>query len=85
MENGEAAGGLPGRCPVLLMAGSRDPVSLGKLGLGQLDARDRGAGLADVTVKVYLGGCNEMLNETNREEVEADLLGWLDARLPRRA
>jgi alpha-beta hydrolase superfamily lysophospholipase len=83
LERGEQHGaGLPPRCPVLLMAGSRDPVSLGKLALGQLATRYRRAGLVDVCSKVYPGGRHEMLNETNRAEVEADILGWLACVLP---
>ncbi|GGY09672.1 alpha/beta hydrolase [Paludibacterium paludis] len=83
MEREEKAGrGLNTGCPVLLFAGSRDPVSLGAFGLGQLARRYRQAGLADVTVKVYPGGRHEMHNETNREDVEADLIAWLDAHRP---
>ena len=37
----------------------------------------KSAGL-DVTLKVYPGGRHEMLNETNRAEVVADLKAWLD-------
>ena len=37
----------------------------------------RAAGM-DVTFKVYPGGRHEMLNETNRDEVVADLMGWLE-------
>jgi len=36
----------------------------------------------DITVKLYAGGRHEMFNETNREEVVADLWAWLDARMP---
>ena len=39
--------------------------------------RYREAGL-EVTFKVYEGGRHEMLNETNRAEVVADLKAWLD-------
>ena len=79
MERGEASGdSLPRRCPVWLLAGSRDPVSLGKLGLGQLEIRYREAGLLDVQTTVYPGGRHEMLNETNRVEVEQDMLRWLE-------
>jgi alpha-beta hydrolase superfamily lysophospholipase len=35
-----------------------------------------------VTLKVYPGGRHEMLNETNRAEVVADLRTWLDANIP---
>ncbi|QEL57267.1 alpha/beta hydrolase [Chromobacterium paludis] len=78
MEAGEAAGaGINRRCPILLFAGSRDPVSLGKLALGQLEIRYRDAGALDLQSQVYPGGRHEMLNESNRAEVESDILAWL--------
>jgi len=40
-----------------------------------------GTSSSDRTVKTYPGGRHEMLNETNREEVLADLASWLDSRL----
>ena len=40
--------------------------------------RYRDAGLSDLLVKVYPGGRHEMLNETNRAEVVADLTAWLE-------
>jgi len=69
-------------CPVWLMAGSRDPVSLGRFGLNQLAQRYRAAGLADVAVTVYPGGRHEMHNDTKRDEVERELLAWLDRHAP---
>lgn len=79
LEQGEAAGrGLAVACPVWLLAGSRDPVSLGKYGLKQLSRRYRKAGLQDVTMTVYPGGRHEMHKESNRAEFEADLLRWLN-------
>ena len=41
----------------------------------------REAGVKDVTVKLYPGGRHEMLNETNREEVFADTLAWIEKHL----
>jgi alpha-beta hydrolase superfamily lysophospholipase len=32
-----------------------------------------------VTVKLYPGGRHEILNETNRDEVTADIVAWLRA------
>lgn len=78
LEQGEAAARGLHDCPVWLQAGSRDPVSLGKFGLGQLARRYRKAGLHDVTVTVYPGARHEMHHETNRAEFEADLLAWLN-------
>jgi alpha-beta hydrolase superfamily lysophospholipase len=37
------------------------------------------AGLRDVTVKLYPGGRHEMLHETNKDEVVADLCAWVEA------
>ena len=81
LEGGEAraSDNLPRHCPVYLLAGSRDPVSLGRLALGQLEIRYRAAGLLNVSSKVYPGGRHEMFNETNRDAVVADLLQWLEA------
>ncbi|MGC0154051.1 alpha/beta fold hydrolase [Chromobacterium vaccinii] len=83
MEDGEAAGaGVNRRCPILLFAGSHDPVSLGRLALGQLEIRYRDAGVLDLQSKVYPGGRHEMLNESNRAEVEDDILAWLARIVP---
>ena len=35
-------------------------------------------GVQDVTLKLYEGGRHEMLHEINRNEVEKDLLKWLN-------
>ena len=40
--------------------------------------RYRAAGVEDVTVRLYPGARHETLNETNRNEVTADLVDWLD-------
>ena len=46
--------------------------------LNTLYDRYREAGVRDVTVALYPGARHETLNETNRDEVTADLLAWLD-------
>ena len=38
------------------------------------------AHLVDATLIVYDGARHELFNETNREEVRADLIRWLDER-----
>ena len=37
--------------------------------------------MSDVTTIVYPGARHEVFNETNRDEVLADTLGWLRSRL----
>ena len=40
------------------------------------------SGVTDVTCTLYPGARHEIFNETNRDEVTADLTAWLDAHLP---
>jgi alpha-beta hydrolase superfamily lysophospholipase len=68
--------------PVYLAVGDADPIN-GQLALVHaLVERYRAAGLTDVTLKVYPGARHEVFNETNRDEVVADLLAWLDRVVP---
>jgi alpha-beta hydrolase superfamily lysophospholipase len=64
--------------PVYIAAGELDPVNADLALLNVLVDRYRAAGLADVTVRTYPGARHEILNETNRDEVVASILGWLD-------
>ncbi|MDB5975089.1 MAG: alpha/beta hydrolase [Nevskia sp.] len=70
---------IPKSLPVLLIAGSKDAVSGGAHGPEMLAQAYRAAGLNEVTVKIYEGGRHELLNEIPqcRDQVTADLLGWL--------
>jgi alpha-beta hydrolase superfamily lysophospholipase len=63
--------------PVYVFVGDADPINDNLARLTPLTDAYRAAGL-DVTLKVYPGGRHEMLNETNRNAVVADLLAWLD-------
>jgi alpha-beta hydrolase superfamily lysophospholipase len=64
--------------PVYIFVGDKDPINDDLKLLEPLVRRYREAGLTDVTVKVYPGGRHEMLNETNRDEVVAELSTWLE-------
>ncbi|WP_448627994.1 alpha/beta fold hydrolase [Geodermatophilus sp. URMC 64] len=77
----EAVKDLPDGLPVLLLSGQQDPV--GGTDGSRVTAlaemlRDRGL---PVEQHVYPDARHEVFNETNRDEVTRDLLGWLDARL----
>ena len=63
--------------PVYVFVGDADPVNDRLKRLTPLVDAYKAAGLV-VTLKVYAGGRHEMLNETNRAEVVADLRAWLD-------
>lgn len=66
--------------PLLVIGGSRDPVSDGKR-LGDLAGALREAGLRDVQLKIYPEARHELLNESNRDEVTAHLIDWLQQAL----
>ena len=64
--------------PVYVLSGEADPLS-GAGALTQLVVdRYRAAGVKDVSVDIYAGGRHELFNETNRDEVTANLVAWLD-------
>lgn len=72
---------IPQGLPVMVFGGDQDPVGKRGKGLARLAEKLREAGLQDVTLKLYEGGRHEMLNETNRDEVLADLAAWIDRQL----
>ncbi|MCX5394535.1 alpha/beta hydrolase [Streptomyces sp. NBC_00094] len=70
--------GIPADLPVLVLVGDHDPLNA-RLALSDLlVARYREAGLTDLTYRSYEGARHEILNETNRDEVVADLTVWID-------
>jgi alpha-beta hydrolase superfamily lysophospholipase len=77
----EAIAQLPAGLPVLILAGQRDPVGG--------DNADQVVALAELLEKhglpverhIYADARHEVFNETNRDEVVADLLAWLDHRI----
>lgn len=70
-----------GDLPVYITVGDMDPVN-GQLALVHaLVDRYEKAGLTDITLKAYEGARHEVFNETNRAEVFADLLAWLESKV----
>ncbi len=68
-------------CPVLVIAGSQDPAAaMGAHARALADALDR-AGVP-VACTVYPDARHELLNETNRDQVTADVVAWLSERCP---
>ncbi len=64
--------------PLYIAVGELDPVNANLALLNVLVDRYRAAGLTDVTARTYPGARHEILNETNRDKVVADILDWLD-------
>ncbi len=71
--------GIRSDLPILIASGDADPLAGGGALIQVLGQRYRDAGIADVTVKLYPAARHEILNETNRDEVTADIVAWLRA------
>jgi alpha-beta hydrolase superfamily lysophospholipase len=65
------------KMPVLMITGERDPAAGMGANARELESRLRAAGL-DVTARYYPDARHELLNETNRDEVTADVIAWID-------
>jgi alpha-beta hydrolase superfamily lysophospholipase len=64
--------------PMMVLGGSRDPVSDGSR-LNDLAKALQSNGRSQLTLKIYPEGRHEMFNETNRDAVTADVLAWLES------
>lgn len=64
--------------PVLVIAGDQDPVGGKTKTIEPMLDRYRAYGVQRLTVKFYPGARHELLNEINRDEVQADIVRWLD-------
>ncbi|WP_462412972.1 alpha/beta hydrolase [Neobacillus sp. Marseille-QA0830] len=73
---------VPARLPIFLISGDKDPVG-GKNGKGVIETvkQFKQAGVQDVTVKLYPDARHELLNEINKEEVQKDIMDWVNAHL----
>ena len=66
--------------PLLVIGGECDPVSEGKR-LKDLASALCSAGANNLQVKIYPNARHELFNETNRDEVTADVIHWLNQAL----
>ena len=65
--------------PLLIIAGSDDPVGAYGKGVKKLDAfYTSKVGVKDVTLHLYDGARHEILNEQCKEQVYDDVINWLD-------
>ena len=64
--------------PIYVVSGDADPLAGGGALIELVADRYRQNGVADVMVALYPGARHEVFNETNRDEITADLIAWLD-------
>ena len=72
---------VPQNLPILLVSGTMDPIGNYGKGVREVFARLQNTGHEAVQCKLYDGARHEILNETNRAEVFADILSFLSANL----
>jgi alpha-beta hydrolase superfamily lysophospholipase len=72
---------IPKHLPVLIASGDKDPAGGMSETTEVLVGRYQALGLHDLTAIFYPDARHEILNETNRDQVQADILDWIDDRL----
>jgi len=85
IESSATIAKVPRKLPVYLMSGALDPVGRQTKGVRWLAAQYERVGMLDVRTRFYEGARHELFNETNRDEVVAELIAWLDGVLAQRA
>lgn len=68
---------IPVTLPILILAGSKDPVSKYGRTLKKLHHIYLKTGISNTTLKLYENARHELLNEINRDEVTSDILNWI--------
>jgi alpha-beta hydrolase superfamily lysophospholipase len=78
--NPENEARIPKDLPVLIISGEMDPVGANDGVMALVNRYQDELGLDDVSYRLYPGARHEILNETNRDEVHADIVAWLGER-----
>lgn len=81
LEKQENLTKIPKNLPVYLFSGALDPVGKAGKGVKSLFESYKALGIKDVSMKLYEGARHEMFNETNRDEVTADLVKWINSHM----
>jgi alpha-beta hydrolase superfamily lysophospholipase len=73
---------IPARLPLWVASGDQDPVHEGGRGFRALQSLYEARGFDDLSFTLYPGARHELFNETNRDEVTADFVAWLERAVP---
>ncbi len=74
----------PDELPILIFSGDEDPVGEMGKGVRKVVENFKKYGNEKLTFNLYKGGRHEMLNERNSQEVEEDIITWLNTHIPRK-
>jgi alpha-beta hydrolase superfamily lysophospholipase len=70
---------VPSELPIYLISGSKDPVGNNTKGVLKSYQAYENVGISDVTYQFYDNARHELLNETNKEVVVADIINWINS------
>lgn len=76
-----SAQAIPKELPLFILSGAEDPIGGMGEGVKKVYNMYRDAGVKDVTMKLYPDDRHEILLETDRNNVMADIFGWCSKRL----
>ena len=79
LADGAVLAGIRKDLPILVVSGDADPLAGGGALVEAVGQRYRDAGITDVTVRLFPEARHEIFNETNRDEITALVINWLDA------
>jgi alpha-beta hydrolase superfamily lysophospholipase len=71
----------PKDLPLFIFSGDKDPIGEMGKGVEKVTNKYQKSGIKDITLKLYKGGRHEMLNEVNKNEVEQDVINWLNEKI----
>ncbi len=69
---------VPKDIPILVVSGAMDPVGNFGAGIKEIQTKLEESGHNKAQMKLYEGARHEVLNETNKEEVYADILSFIE-------
>lgn len=72
----------PDELPILIFSGDQDPVGEMGKGVTRVAENFKKYGNTALTFHLYQGGRHEMLNEINSQEVEEDIISWINTQIP---
>lgn len=67
--------------PVFLLSGEADPVGNFGDGVRQVYNMYHQLGMKDVHIQLYPDARHDILHEKNKQEIQSDIIAWLDAKL----
>ncbi len=77
----KSAEAVPKELPLFILSGAEDPIGGMGEGVKKVYEMYRAAGVRDITIRLYEDDRHEILQETEKEDIFADILNWCSERI----